>query len=54
MWYRESKSPALLAKANKQIKEAFPLQAPFSADILFIVTWDRVGYYKNHADKVVK
>ena len=53
VWYRESNSPALLAKANKQIMDAFPLQARFTATRLLIATWDHVGYYNRKTDKVV-
>ena len=53
VWYRQSTDLDLLARATTQINNAFPLVRPqFSAVHLFIVTWDRVGYFDNKMDKV--
>ena len=39
-------------KAKLQIREAFPDHKEFSPEYLVVVTWDRVGYYKEKFDKV--
>ena len=52
VWYRQTKLQSLLDKANKQIKNAFPLQPQFTATDLIIATWDHVGYFDSKSDKV--
>ena len=44
VWYRTTTDPALL-------KMAMGL-AGFSPTFLLIITWDEVGYYDQHTDKV--
>ena len=53
VWYRETTTQDLLDKANMQIKQAFPLQIPFTATHLFVATWDEVGYFDRKRDKVI-
>ena len=52
VWYRQSTSQTMLDKANMQIRQAFPLQSPFTATNLIIATWDKVGYFDSKMDKV--
>ena len=53
VWYRESINRVLLARAQNEIRAAFPVIArTFSPFFLFIATWDHVGYYSSHTDKV--
>jgi len=52
VWYRQSTDQTLLDRANTQIRNAFPLQPQFTANNLFIVTWDHVGYFDDNSDKV--
>ena len=52
IFYRQTKNPDLLARAANEISNAFPLSQNVTVTNLFIVTWDAVGYYYNHADKV--
>ena len=50
--YHQTKDPALLARATNEIKNAFPLSQNVIVTNLLIVTWDAVGYYYRHTDKV--
>ena len=50
VYYRETTNTALLDRASTEIQNAFGLN--FSATYLFIATWDAIGYYSNHIDKV--
>ena len=56
VYYRQTKNPVLLARATSEIQTAFPLSYPFSKYLtvtnLIVVTWDAVGYYPEHTDKV--
>lgn len=52
IWYRQDFSESLLARAAEQITDAFPSLSTFKPTSLFIVTWDKVGYYSRHIDKV--
>ena len=52
VYYRQTKDPTLLARATKEIREAFPLYQHVIVTNLFIVTWDAVGYYSYGIDKV--
>ena len=45
VWYRISSDASLLTKAKQDILNFSPLW-------LFIATWDHVGYYNSHIDKV--
>ena len=51
VWYRTTTNSALLAKAVNDIPSI--IAGPnFSPLWLFIATWDHVGYYNSHTDKV--
>ena len=55
VWHRRSKETTLLTKATEQIRRAFSLvESDFTAKELFIVTWDKVGYFNQKSDKVTK
>ena len=52
VFYRQTRDPALLARATNEIQAAFPMSQNVIVTNLLIVTWDAVGYYRNNADKV--
>lgn len=52
VWYRETSDPSLLAKATSDIRAAFVNQMFFEPTLLFITTWDHVGYFRSHTDLV--
>jgi len=52
LWFRQSTDPLLLDRANTEIRNAFPYQAPFNATQMYIATWDVVGYFDNKVDLV--
>ncbi len=52
VWYRQTTESQLLARARSEIEAAFVSQGSFSPAFLFIATWDHVGYYNRHAEKV--
>ena len=49
VFYRQTTSSADVAKANSDVHRG---GFNFSASLLAVVTWDRVGYHDCHADKV--
>ncbi len=53
VWYRETTEPQLLARARNEIQTAFLNQGSFLPTIIFIATWDHVGYYHIKAIKVI-
>ena len=50
--YRQSTDPSLLARATKEIQEAFPLSKILMITNLLIATWVDVGYSYQNIDKV--
>ena len=52
VWYRETTNPALLQRAQREIREYFSGQEEFVPKGIVIATWDHVGYYSSHTDKV--
>ena len=52
VFYRQTTDPVLLAKANSDIREAFPASENVTILNLLIITWDFVGYYPRKIDKV--
>ena len=52
VWYREEFSIELLDKARTEIRDAFIGQYSFIPTCLFIATWQNVGYFSAHVDKV--
>ena len=54
VYYRQTTNSSLLSSAGEHIRTAFPLDfQTFTPTFLFIATWDHVGYYDSHTDKVV-
>ena len=52
--YRQTVDPAVLNLARDHIRAIFPLDFyNFIPTLLFIATWDHVGYYRSHTDKVL-
>ena len=54
VFYRQTTDPNLLARATNEIKSAFRTSSNTTITNLLIVTWDAVGYYSQHTDKVCK
>ena len=52
VYYRQTKDPVLLARANNEIQRAFPLSQDVTVTNLVIATWDAVGYYNLGTNKV--
>jgi len=52
IYYRQTTDPSLLARATSEIITAFPDSPDLTITNMFIATWDRVGYYNQHTDKV--
>ena len=52
VFYRQTTDPNLLARATNEIKSVFPTSSNITITNLLIVTWDAVGYYSQHTDKV--
>ena len=50
--YRQTTNSTLLARATNEIRMAFPTSQNVNVTNLLIVTWDSVGYYLSHTDKV--
>lgn len=54
IWYRETTDANILTRANEDVLIAFPHYENYQSKSVFIVTWDGVGYYDNHTDRVRK
>ena len=52
VYYRQTASPILLARANNEIQRAFINHQNVTISNLFIATWDTVGYFPNRTDRV--
>lgn len=53
IFYRQTADVSLLEKTETIIHSAFyPYYQEFSPTNLFISTWDHVGYYNQHTEKV--
>ena len=56
VWYREvrqSLEGLVFERAQREIRAAFGGQADrFTPRLVFIATWDHIGYYDRHFDKV--
>jgi len=52
IYYRQTNKSALLARATSEIQRAFTTSENLNVTNLLIVTWDTVGYYDRHMDKV--
>ena len=54
VYYRGTTDSSILDSAKTTIESVYPHAASFEPVYAFIVTWDKVGYYKSHDDKVKK
>ena len=52
VFYRQTTDPNLLARANSEIRAAFPRSQNETIKNLLIATWYKVGYYNQNFDKV--
>ena len=52
VWHREANDPQLLARARNEIQATFFYESSFVPTQLFIATWDHVGYFNSHTDRV--
>ena len=52
VYYRQTTSPILLARASDEIQNAFTNHQNVNISNLFIVTWDTVGYFPSRTDRV--
>ena len=52
IYYRQTNDSTLLTRAINEIRAAFPRSQDVVITNLLIVTWDGVGYYNSHTDKV--
>ena len=52
VWYRETTDLDLLDQVQQEIRRVFSDQQQFVSINIFIATWDHVGYYLSHTDKV--
>ena len=53
VWHRESTDQADRDRTQREIRRAFPAQAArFIPRLVFIATWDHVGYYNSQIDLV--
>ena len=52
IFYRQTRNPALLARATNEIRAAFPMSKNVIVINLLIATWDAVGYFNGRTDKV--
>ena len=52
IWYRESKDSTILSKIKNTIDSKFLAVESFIPKSVFIATWDHIGYYSRHTDKV--
>ena len=52
IYYRQTTDPILLARATSEIRAAYPMSQNLTITNMFIATWDSVGYYYRHTDKV--
>ena len=52
VWIRNTSDVAILNKAEEDIQRAFSNEIIFEPEFAFIATWDGVGYFDSHTDKV--
>ena len=52
IYYRQTKDPALLARATNEIQRSYRLSRNVIVTNLVIATWDAVGYFNFGTDKV--
>ena len=54
VYYRETSIASVISTVASDVSNAFPSHSPFYATSVVIATWDRVGYFNEHTDKVIK
>ena len=52
VWFRETTSQADRDRAQREIRAIF-MEDGFTPRMVFIATWDRVGYHNMNTDKVM-
>ena len=52
VFFRQTTNPNLLARATNEVKSSFLASSNTTIKSLFIATWNAVGYYSQHTDKV--
>ena len=52
IWYRITNTSDLLQQAKMDIQRGYEFDDDREIDYLLIATWDHVGYYNSHIDKV--
>ena len=52
VWYRETTSQADRERAQREIRAIFMEADRFIARMVFIATWDHVGYFDSKTDRV--
>ena len=58
VYYRGTTDSTVLNRASENIRSIFPefntplALTPFTATYLYIATWDHVGYFSRHTDRV--
>lgn len=53
VWYRETTSQADRDRAQREIRANFREAARFVPQLVFIATWDNIGYYPRRVNKVL-
>jgi len=52
VWYREEFQSEMFERVAQDVRRAFVDQANFYPTWLFIATWEAVGYFNRHIDRV--
>lgn len=52
VWYRETTDVLILNRVSEDIRKLCPDQFDFQPMFVFMVTWDRVGYFSSKVDLV--
>ena len=52
VFFRQTTNPNLLARATNEVKSSFLASSNTTIKNLLIATWNAVGYYSQHTDKV--
>ena len=52
IWYRITDTSDLLQRAKMDIQRGYKFDDDRTIDYLLIATWDHVGYFDSHTDKV--
>ena len=52
IWYRESNDSIVLSSVTEKIRSSYLGVDSFNPHFLFIATWDHIGYYSGHTDRV--